>query len=330
MYGFVLSLCALASAQLSTTSQPVSVAICVTGQIRTFTDARVRESQWRLLVGELRRQASVLDVFLVVSGQPHVVTEDVRRWFHEVYGQSTVNVTSAVSSKMSQFLMWSICGEQMRKTGRHYDWSVRSRFDMFFYGPFPRLASLPQSAIYGQMRCWTYFSEFVEDMMPPQTRAAMWKKKAASTCSDDCHVDCLQPGCKSQAEARLDDAVTIIPWTFHDAYYGTGVMQCSDREPLHLNSSTDGVRRTVHNTGASGCITHSILRHSPQVDFRPIPLYTSISRFTGPEALHKQRKATPLGDGLELDAPYLNNTGGTRNPVLHARTMALFCNLVWT
>ena len=137
MYGFVLSLCALASAQLSTTSQPVSVAICVTGQIRTFTDARVRESQWRLLVGELRRQASVLDVFLVVSGQPHVVTEDVRRWFHEVYGQSTVNVTSAVSSKMSQFLMWSICGEQMRKTGRHYDWSVRSRFDMFFYGPSP-------------------------------------------------------------------------------------------------------------------------------------------------------------------------------------------------
>ena len=48
-------------------SASLRVALCVTGQLRTFNNTAVRESQANRLVGDLRRQASLLDSFLVVS-----------------------------------------------------------------------------------------------------------------------------------------------------------------------------------------------------------------------------------------------------------------------
>jgi hypothetical protein len=134
------------------------VALCVTGQLRTFAHERVRRSQERF-VAALRAEASTVDAFLVVSGAP---SDGDRARLAAVYAPVSLDVAADVAGALDQYGMLATCGARMRRRG-DYAWAVKSRFDVFWYGPFPPLATLPPHAIHSRMRCWVFEGAFSAD-----------------------------------------------------------------------------------------------------------------------------------------------------------------------
>ena len=134
------------------------VALCVTGQLRTFAHERVRRSQ-ESFVAALRAEASTVDAFLVVSGAP---SDADRARLAAVYAPVSLDVAADVAGALDQYGMLATCGARMRRRGGHA-WAVKSRFDVFWYGPFPPLATLPPHAIHSRMRCWVFEGAFSAD-----------------------------------------------------------------------------------------------------------------------------------------------------------------------
>ena len=134
------------------------VALCVTGQLRTFAHERVRRSQ-ESFVAALRSEASTVDAFLVVSGAP---SDADRARLAAVYAPVSLDVAADVAGALDQYGMLATCGARMRRRG-DYAWAVKSRFDVFWYGPFPPLATLPPHAIHSRMRCWVFEGAFSAD-----------------------------------------------------------------------------------------------------------------------------------------------------------------------
>ena len=93
-------------------SASLRVALCVTGQLRTFDREAVRKSQAKRLVGDLRRQASSLDSFLVVS---EALTDETRGWLQTLYAPVSIDVTLDVRNHNFQYSMHATCGKRMRE-----------------------------------------------------------------------------------------------------------------------------------------------------------------------------------------------------------------------
>jgi len=179
-----------------------AIALCVTGQLRTFAEPAVRESQERHLVRALRRQASALDAFLIVSEEIDAAT---RTRLDDVYAPVAVNTTRDVRSAHHQYLMLGLCGALMRSArGDGYDWAVKTRFDLFFYSDVPPLRALPTDAIRSRMRCFTFGRPFsVDELAAGQQGHA-----------------CRQQACGPNALC-VDDQMALVPGAFADAYFRT-------------------------------------------------------------------------------------------------------------
>ncbi|KAH8066510.1 hypothetical protein JL722_956 [Aureococcus anophagefferens] len=198
-------------------SASLRVALCVTGQLRTFDREAVRESQANRLVGDLRRQASSLDSFLVVS---EALSTTTTGWLQTLYAPVSIDVVD-VRNHNFQYSMHATCGERMREreraTGEAYAWAIKSRFDLFFYGPSPALASLSAAAVHSRMRRWPYGNEtFDVDALSGEIQS--WEHGAKES-----------PGCSPDGgEIRVDDQVAFVPAAFIGAYFddhvGTGVV----------------------------------------------------------------------------------------------------------
>ena len=204
-------------------SASLRVALCVTGQLRTFDREAVRESQANRLVGDLRRQASSLDSFLVVS---EALTNETRGWLQALYAPVSIDVTLDVRNHNFQYSMHATCGKRMREreraTGEAYAWAIKSRFDLFFYGPIPELASLSATAIHSRFRMYPFADEIFDvEMMSGEIQTG-----TSSGCSYPFPCGCSDP---SRGEVRIDDQMAYVPAPFIGAYFDDILSLCYQR-----------------------------------------------------------------------------------------------------
>ena len=280
-------------------SASLRVALCVTGQLRTFDREAVRESQANRLVGDLRRQASSLDSFLVVS---EALTNETRGWLQTLYAPVSIDVTLDVRNHNFQYSMHATCGKRMREreraTGEAYAWAIKSRFDLFFYGPMPELASLSATAIHSRFRMYPFADEIFDvEMMSGEIQVI---QHGTFGCSDP-----------SRGEVRIDDQMAYVPAPFIRAYFRHLMSLCYQDGWLPHPDARNSPSRLLPEAGeACDCcmLTQSLLARNATL--APLGLrFTLVRPKTGFRA-HPGRG--PL-EGLFTDVPL--DANGTRRRV---------------
>ena len=285
-------------------SASLRVALCVTGQLRTFNNTAVRESQANRLVGDLRRQASSLDSFLVVS---EALTNETRGWLQTLYAPVSIDVTLDVRDHFSQYSMHATCGKRMREreraTGEAYAWAIKSRFDLFFYGPIPELASLSATAIHSRFRMYPFADEIFDvEMMSGEIQTL-----TSMGCSDPMRCVCSDP---SRGEVRIDDQMAYVPAPFIRAYFRHLMSLCYQDGWLPHPDARNSPSRLLPEAGECGCcqLTQSLLARNATL--APLGLRFTIVRETNNThgtPVHPGRG--PL-EGLFTDVLlYYNRTG---------------------
>ena len=267
-------------------SASLRVALCVTGQLRTFDREAVRESQANRLVGDLRRQASSLDSFLVVS---EALTNETRGWLQTLYAPVSIDVTLDVRDHYSQYSMHATCGKRMREreraTGEAYAWAIKSRFDLFFYGPIPKLASLSATAVHSRMRRWPFGErKFHVDALSGEIQTKYRK------------------GCSAPdgGEVRIDDQMAYVPAPFIGAYFDDILSLCYQRGWFPNSRS-----RHIPDPRDCACckLTQSLLARNASL--APLVLHFTIVRAEPKYAARAGRGAL---EGVWTDVP-LDETG---------------------
>ena len=277
-------------------SASLRVALCVTGQLRAFHNTAVRESQANRLVGDLRRQASSLDSFLVVS---EALTNETRGWLQTLYAPVSIDVTLDVRNHNFQYSMHATCGKRMREreraTGEAYGWAIKSRFDLFFYGPIPELASLSATAIHSRFRMYPFADEIFDvEMMSGEIQT-----NTSMGCSDP-----------SRGEVRIDDQMAYVPAPFIGAYFRHLMSLCYQDGWLPHPDARNSPSRLLPEAGECGCckLTQSLLAHNATLS--PLGLRFTIVRETN--HTHKSPVHPGRGplEGLFTDVLlYYNRTG---------------------
>jgi hypothetical protein len=274
------------------------VALCVTGQLRTFDREAVRESQAKRLVGDLRRQASSLDSFLVVS---EALSTTTTGWLQALYAPVSIDV-AVVRNHNFQYSMHATCGERMRgrerATGEAYAWAIKSRFDLFFYGPLPTLASLSAAAVHSRMRRWPYGNEtFDVDALSGEIQSPHGAKES--------------PGCSPDGgEIRVDDQVAFVPAAFIGAYFDDVSSLCYQ----HLDARSSPSRQVPDHRRCPCCkLTQSLLARDAFL--APLALHFTIVRSERKYNAHEGRGRL---EGAWTDVP-LDADGAREDPAAGRR-----------
>ena len=280
-------------------STSLRVALCVAGQLRTFDREAVRESQANRLVGDLRRQASSLDSFLVVS---EALTDETRGWLQTLYAPVSIDVTLDVRNHNFQYSMHATCGKRMREreraTGEAYAWAIKSRFDLFFYGPMPALASLSATAVHSRMRRWPYGNEtFDVDALSGEIQSPHGAKES--------------PGCSPDGgEIRVDDQMAFVPAAFIGAYFDDVSSLCYQ----HLDARSSPSRQVPDHRRCSCCkLTQSLLARNASL--APLVLHFTIVRAEQKYGASEGRGALK---GAWTDVP-LDGDGAREDPAAGRR-----------
>ena len=274
-------------------SASLRVALCVTGQLRTFDREAVRESQANRLVGDLRRQASSLDSFLVVS---EALTNETRGWLQTLYAPVSIDVTLDVRNHNFQYSMHATCGKRMREreraTGEAYAWAIKSRFDLFFYGPIPKLASLSATAVHSRMRRWPFGErKFHVDALSGEIQTKYRK------------------GCSAPdgGEVRIDDQMAYVPAPFIGTYFDDILSLCYQDGWLPHPDARNSPSRHIPDPRDCACckLTQSLLARNASL--APLVLHFTIVRAKSKYAARAGRGRL---EGVFTDVPL--DANGTR------------------
>jgi len=102
--------------------------------------------------------------------------------------------------------------EEMQ-TGILFDWVIRSRPDLYFYGDLPKLSSLNSNAIYSRMRCFDFNGPFHLDAYSSEIQYTFQNGE----CDRDQWWYPLSEEC--QDPFVMDDQFAILPRIHLDAYF---------------------------------------------------------------------------------------------------------------
>ena len=289
----------------------LNIGLCISGQavdrsrksVATVVPPVFASQREHLLEG-LRKQGR-LDVFYVLDGLDafdaevmHIVEEAAPR--KAIYWNTSD--TAMVERGMLQFQRLGVCLRLFKasESEQHlqYDWLVRSRPDLFFYGPLPMLGALDPTAVHTRMRCYNFAAaNFTEHHLAADTHHLLRQACGRTPLSCDCHL--VPPECPHGA-VRVEDAFGLVPRALGVAYFSS-----------HAQSFFEGVSSITHDRcprwengryvpgshASPECrLTHSLLTVA-NARVVPTPLYVAIARTRG-------RK---WGAGARLGSLYLSS-----------------------
>ena len=216
------------SSTVASKPQQLSVALCVVGQARTLSDARIVKSQQDYLLAPLRAQARHFEVLAVVD------PKDNLDLVASTYGIPTSKIkTHAVQGRWEQYerytIVWRMLIEAEATNKRQFDWVIKTRPDFFFYGPLLgtlKLSDLDDTSVHCRMRC-TLFSEtsgkFDLNMISSENQQRMWR-----TCQprppNPRECGCTQLQCDATSFV-IDDQAAIVPRVHSELFFNFDAFQ---------------------------------------------------------------------------------------------------------
>ena len=84
---------------------------------------------------------------------------------------------------------------------------LRTRFDLLFYAPLPRLDALEPTRVYARVRCWMFDGAFGEDEVAAGEQFRLFKRGVVPP---NGMVKCLLPLCAGALAARIDDQLATL------------------------------------------------------------------------------------------------------------------------
>lgn len=214
----------------------------------------------------------------------------------------------AVHSRWEQFERFPIAWELLLKAeasrGRTFDWVVRTRPDLFFYGPLPPLNSLATDAVHSRMRCSLFAetrSSFTITMIPSESQMGLWRSCTPRNASSGKLIHQCQCG-QLQCELTsfvMDDQFALIPRALAGLF-------------LDFNATSRSTRAAVTRLGLcprawplEACgQTARLLVHG--VRALPTPLPFTIARWADNKS--SDGRVYLEGTQLKLDAPVNKKT----------------------
>ena len=211
---------------------PLRIGLCIAGRAvwreyrsTAALDEHVWGSQLRHLLLGLAAQGS-LDTFFVLeaadAGEAEVL--GVLRRFMPV-GVTWVNSSEETAESrrtVPQYMKLAACADAFERaearSGRRYDWTVRSRPDLYFYGGLPALDTLDAGAVHARMRCFHFGSNFTENNISAELHHVL--RRGCGHKTDQCSCR-LMRDCSTNDATRLDDQFALVPRSLMRTYFAS-------------------------------------------------------------------------------------------------------------
>jgi len=215
-------------------AMPPNIGLCIAGKaaLREWRstaalDARVVESQLEHLVPSLRHQGS-LDVIFVLDSTDAADAEvqQILTRFQPLTVRYDNSSADAVDGRrrrtVPSYMKLAVCADAFERAeqrrGIRYDWTVRSRPDLYFYGALPTLSSLDVGAVHSRVRCHHFKGSFIESQISSENHHRLRRDCSHRPTKCPCRQ---MPDCPDNATLRLDDQFAIVPRALMHSYFAS-------------------------------------------------------------------------------------------------------------
>ena len=268
------------------------IGLCIAGEARTFHNAAVRNSQINYVLKPLRAQGQ-LETFIVLGEHDRIglnmtlVKED----FKPISILFEGGLSEGEDAANSQYKRLQICGSQFDQyeatIGAKFDWVVRLRPDLYFYGALPNLWAYSLDAVHARMRCFRFNQSFTEDHISAENQVSLrvnCRAQQKLTCRS-----CKQRHCMSSKSTVIDDQVALVPGGLRTIYFQSHYEKVRLCPPPHISECV--LTRGITDNG---------------VKISPLALYFTVARQSS-----KWHTSTSEHEGLFFDAPLVKGYKST-------------------